>query len=1261
MKKSILFILLQALMMLCGTVRADDSVVIGTGTSSTPWLPFYDTGGSGNAHGATQSIYTADEIGRTGVISQIAYNVVRADPQPTLNVMVYMGLTSKDTFVQYDDGISQSNLTLVYSGSPTIASTLGWETIALQTPFHYDGSQNLVIAIFRVMAYTLEGHMSDYACSSSSHLSLYRNGSSSYYSSVSSTGNYWLSTTDRSRADIRIDFEYDGVEFISEGVKYKATSDETVKVVGNSYSGIVKVPSTVTHNGKTYAVKEIGAYAFQKCTSLSYVLLNNGIETIGANAFSGCTSLSSISIPASVTSIGEGAFGGCALLSSMSIPASVTSIAGGAFCHCSNLKRVTLDGPVVEKDYTISYNLSGIFGNQVSEYTIGNNATKIGNYAFCGCSDLTELNMLEGIKSIGDYTFSGCSGLTELDIPNGVTAIGKYAFNNCVNLISVDFPNSITVIGASAFSGCEAVSKATYASIESLCKVVFENGTSCPFAYNYGDLYIGETEATDIIIPNTVTSIGDFAFFNCRNITSASIPGSITQIGACAFGNCGTLKKAEFSSIESLCRIKFNESSSNPLCYAKHLFINGSEVKDLVIPNSITSIGPYTFNYCSGLSSISFPNTITSIENKAFYWCEGLRNIDIPSSVVSIGASAFQGCRYVKTLTLGSGISSIGDEAFNNCYSLTTVIIDSPTLVEKTYSSSSNDNLPYLFGSQVTKFIIGDTPTKIGNYAFYNKTGITEIELGKNIKSIGQRSFYGCTGLTSMVLPEGVTSTGNYSFEDCTGLTSLTLPSTLTSLGSYNFDGCDNLSNVYAYYVTPPSLPYSAFSTYGTLHVYKQMASKYSSQSYWKKFTIVDDIDYQTVTGITFGQPNYTVEVGDLGELSCTVAPSNALLKDVRWSTEDNDIVFVDENTGQFVGLNDGVATIKATSVDYKGYSATVKIYVGNINREEAITLNLTSMDLRVGHTATLSVTQVTNTGSDKPVTWTSSNNNVATVSNGVITGVSIGTATITASIGNGVSASCTVNVTMKKTTLADGSVSIYSNAATDEYDQIIYTRNFSNTKWQSLYVPFTMRYDDWKNDYDVAYINSVRQYDRDGDGSVDETIMDVIYIKAGELYPNMPYLIKAKTTGAKTITLNDATLYQTEINSIECSTMLAQYTFTGTYETIPAATLQANQYYAMGGGALIMTNGTSSLKPFRWYMDITARSAMYNTATDNPQSISIRVVGEENEFETSLYEVAREEEFDNELFNLNGQKIMNHEQLAPGFYIKNGKKIIIR
>ena len=221
----------------------------------------------------------------------------------------------------------------------------------------------------------------------------------------------------------------------------------------------------------------------------------------------------------------------------------------------------------------------------------------------------------------------------------------------------------------------------------------------------------------------------------------------------------------------------------------------------------------------------------------------------------------------------------------------------------------------------------------------------------------------------------------------------------------------------------------------------------------------------------------------------------------------------------------------------------------------------------------------------------------------------------------------------------------------------ISYTRTFNNTKWQALYIPFSLSYNDWKDDFEVAYINGIRQYDKNDDGAIDETIMDVIKIKEGSLIPNNPYLIKAKSVGEKTFSLTDATLYPAEENSIDCRTTIAEYTFTGTYSTIPSATLIANQYYAMGGGELIISDGSNDLNPYRWYMKINGRSPMYNTS-NAAKSITINVVGEDSET-TGICQLKMDND-KSPVYDLNGRRV-SENSLKPGMYIKNGKKVIIK
>ena len=231
-----------------------------------------------------------------------------------------------------------------------------------------------------------------------------------------------------------------------------------------------------------------------------------------------------------------------------------------------------------------------------------------------------------------------------------------------------------------------------------------------------------------------------------------------------------------------------------------------------------------------------------------------------------------------------------------------------------------------------------------------------------------------------------------------------------------------------------------------------------------------------------------------------------------------------------------------------------------------------------------------------------------------------------------------------------------YTRESDLEGVDVSYTRNFNNVKWQALYLPFSLKYDDWKDDFEMAYINSIIQRDNDDDGEIDETEVEIIKMKSGSTRPNAPYLIRAKTTGEKTLSVKNTTVYAApEESYVDCSTTTATFFFVGTYETIPYETLIANKYYAMGGGELVMSNG-SDLKPFRWFMDVETRS--YRPSShDRAKVITLKVLDEE---ETTGVANIQHQSANTQLYDLNGRKV-NENGLKPGIYVKNGKKFVVK
>ena len=435
--------------------------------------------------------------------------------------------------------------------------------------------------------------------------------------------------------------EIDGIYYniISKGKGAEVTSNP------NKYTGSVVIPESVTYEGTNYSVTSIGNKAFHYCFDLTSVTIPNSVISIDDFAFQRCESLTSVIMGNSVTSIGHATFNGCFSLTSITIPNSMTEIGEDAFFNCDNMTSVYISD--IEAWCKIKFSVGSnplIFAHhlflndtEITKLVIPNSLTSISSYAFSGCYGLTSVTIPNSVASIGDYTFSSCKGLTSISIPNSVTSIGEGAFAGSSGLISISLPNNVTSIGYSTFSRCKAL--------------------------------------TSVTIPNGVTIIGGDAFEECSALTSVSIPSSVTSIGYKAFYGCTSLTSVYINDIAAWCKISFSMDNtpryySNPLYYAHHLYLNDTEIKDLVIPNSVTYIGEYTFINCTGLTSVTIPNSVTSIGSNAFSGCSGLTSVSISNSVKSIGYRSFYSCTSLTSITIGTGIKNINDHAFASCSDL---------------------------------------------------------------------------------------------------------------------------------------------------------------------------------------------------------------------------------------------------------------------------------------------------------------------------------------------------------------------------------------------------------------------------------------------------------------------------------------------------------------------------------------------------------------------------------------------------------------
>ena len=368
-------------------------------------------------------------------------------------------------------------------------------------------------------------------------------------------------------------------------------------------------------------IEYIGIAAFSGCESLQSVTIPNSVTSIGDRAFSSCKSLQSVTIPNSVTSIGDRVFIRCKSLQRVTIPNSVTSIGDRAFYLCESLQSVTIPNSVTSIGYEAS---SSCTSHQ--SVTIPNSVTSIGYEAFSSCTSLQSVTIPNSVTSIGNSAFSGCNSLQSITIPNSVTSIGYYAFSSCFSLQSITIPNSVTSIGDGAFSGCV-----------SLQSVTIPNSVT-----SIGDrAFIRCKSLQSVTIPNSVTSIGGGAFSGCNICFFICNSTYFQNDDVCLFNKD---KTAIVSRIKDCVNYIIPNSVTSIGDYA---FSGCESLQSITIPNSVTSIGKHAFEQCNSLQSITIPNSVTKIGGGAFWPCKSLQSVTIQNSVTNIGNYAFCGCTHL--------------------------------------------------------------------------------------------------------------------------------------------------------------------------------------------------------------------------------------------------------------------------------------------------------------------------------------------------------------------------------------------------------------------------------------------------------------------------------------------------------------------------------------------------------------------------------------------------------------------------------------
>ena len=564
--------------------------------------------------------------------------------------------------------------------------------------------------------------------------------------------------------------KYVGDVIIPATVNYEKSTYTVTSIDGSAFKGCeeltsLSIPNSVTMTNIDHfegcsslttvnipnSVTYIGARAFYGCSSLTSIVIPNSVTVIQPDAFYGCSSLTSIVIPSSVTQldgafqycsslmylsvesgnptydsrgncnaiietstnelilgckntvipntvtiIGGSAFAGNSLLTSVTIPASVNTVRARAFSGCSDLRTVTIAGETTFGDYAF-----GIlqFGTLCPVKTLTINCSTITNM-FTGCETLTTLNLGDNVKEIAEYAFSGCTSLTNLSIGSSLTSLD--------GLISIDFGKNLESISV-------ASGNLVYDSRED-CNAIIETSTN--------KLVLG---CKNTVIPNSVTSIGEKAFYGNTSLTSVTIPTNVETVGKDAFYKCTSLESLTIRGEPTFSdSAPFGYFFSENACPIKTLTLNCAKVTNM-------------FKGCKTLTTLILGDGVKEVAEDAFKDCSSLKSVTISSGVETVGKYAFYGCSSLESLTI-EGETSFADYAFG--------FYDPPI---KTFTFNC---------------------AKITNM-FRGCGTLTTLNLGDNVKEIADRAFSGCSSLKSVAFPCGVELVGERAFSDCTSLESV--------------------------------------------------------------------------------------------------------------------------------------------------------------------------------------------------------------------------------------------------------------------------------------------------------------------------------------------------------------------------------------------------------------------------------------------------------------------------------------------------------
>ena len=579
-----------------------------------------------------------------------------------------------------------------------------------------------------------------------------------------------------------------------DGLTYAINNFSEVAITGiNGSKLVVTVPSLI----EGLPVTKISNGAFQYDRTLRNINLPTSVTTIGDRAFRGCSNLREINL-SSIKFIGEYAFSNCDSIRSVTIPEGLLYIERETFSGCTSLDYVSL--PTSLKyigDYAFS-------STNISEIQIPEGVQTIGNDAFASCLSLGEIELPDDLEFIGQRAFRFCRSLRSLEIPDSVRSIEKLSFASCSALQTVRLPNSLIEIQDGAFEYCAGLSSVEFPeSLELIDNRAFyanralkslffegppptlgsnvfasaENGGGVVIVFGFSssqqETSLDDMNPLAIVKTEYINLFGgegsDWNGLNVIDLGGVDPPGEQIPLSALEFEVEDSIAKLVgcSTSANGLLVIPSTHNGFPVRTIGDSAFANCSALDAVTIPSSIVEIGRAAFSGCSGLISITIPQSVSNINDDTFDGCYSLKAVNFLGQVTSVGARAFRNCRALSSIDLSDYVTSIGNLAFNNC------------------SSLENVELPLSVDS-------------IGIYAFAECTNLINLSIPADapIETISEGTFDRCYNLRTFIIPNAVSSIGNEAFQGCRSLEFIAIPANTTLVGDRSFSGCYDLANV---------------------------------------------------------------------------------------------------------------------------------------------------------------------------------------------------------------------------------------------------------------------------------------------------------------------------------------------------------------------------------------------------------------------------------------------------------------------------------